>query len=408
MKRQFFGAALILLLAGFTAPAMARDSGPHVSKAVAVPLEAALKLAEAKDFTTALSKVREAQTVPDRTPFDDFKINEVLGFVAINLNDHATAREAFEAMADSPAVEIADKKDALHNAILLANENKEYDRVVKYAGMAQQAGPLDDIEIGALSQTYFYQGNYSLAQSTVQKAINNANAAGQIPGQGLLDVLLTSQVKQKDQTGAAQTLELLAQDYGKADDWGELLDLSLGTKGMQDLDVLNIYRLRLVANATMSAEDYLVMSGIAEHLGYPVEALEALEHGQSKGISSGAKTAAQLATLRPKAAQDRRTIASFDTLAQARKTGDYDLKLAQTYFGYGRYGDAEAAARRALAKGGVPAAQVQTVLGMALAMEGKNADASQALAQAGGTPAMDKVVHLWSLYVGRKYSAAAQ
>ncbi len=413
MKTQFVRALLVVCFAAggpllaTSLPAMAAEAAKEqpVSKAVGLPLSDALKLAQAKDFTTALIKVKEAQAVPDRTPYDDFKINQVLGFVAINLNDHATATTAFEAMAESPAMPEADAKDTLHNAMLLANESKHYQKVVQYSQMAEKAGGMDDKEQGALAQSYYFMGNYAQSLAVAQKSVAQANAAGQMPDRGVLDVIVTAQVKQKDQAGALQTLEVLAQDYGAAEDWGQVIELALGTKGGRDLDWLNLYRLRLATNATIPADDYALMAGIASHLGYPGEATAILERGQANGAG---KIGAALAAARGKEAEDKRSLPSFDAQARKHPTGDFDVKLAETYYGYGRYAEAEEAARRSITKGGTKDAQeAPMVLGMALAMQGKNAEAAQTFSQVKGTPAIEKTAHLWSLYAGRKYGGAA-
>jgi len=67
------------------------------------------------------------------------------------------------------------------------------------------------------------------------------------------------------------------------------------------------------------------------------------------------------------------------------------------------------AARRGLGKGGAKADanEANLLIGMALAMQGNNADAQAALNNVKGTPATMKTAHLWSLYAGRKYATAA-
>jgi len=48
------------------------------------------------------------------------------------------------------------------------------------------------------------------------------------------------------------------------------------------------------------------------------------------------------------------------------------------------------------------------LIGMALAMQGNNADALTAFNNVkGASPAMMKAAHLWSVYAGRKYTPAA-
>ena len=88
------------------------------------------------DFAGALVLIKQAQALPDQTPFDTYKINEFLGNAAIKLNDHVTAEAAFSTMADSPAladVTPEEKANALRIAALLATEQKHYANGIKYA-----------------------------------------------------------------------------------------------------------------------------------------------------------------------------------------------------------------------------------------------------------------------------------
>ena len=85
MKKYFFTAALAMTLLGTAAQAQMvgrkvdedsqkSDSKPakgHVTPAVGVALNAAQKALQAKDAATAMTEIKAAQAVPDRTPFDD-------------------------------------------------------------------------------------------------------------------------------------------------------------------------------------------------------------------------------------------------------------------------------------------------------------------------------------------------
>jgi hypothetical protein len=97
--------------------------------------------------------------------------------------------------------------------------------------------------------------------------------------------------------------------------------------------------------------DYGIIAALALSNGYPVEAQADLEAGQAAGKLNG-KAAAQLPAVRARAAKDRASIASFDSMATKSPNGELDVKLAEAYYGYGRYEDAVAAARRGLSKGG--------------------------------------------------------
>jgi len=188
--------------------------------------------------------------------------------------------------------------------------------------------------------------------------------------------------------------------YDDADEWGQLIDFSLGTKGIKDFEALHIYRLLAVAKAKAGPDDFKVASALALSIGYPVEAEAIL---QNAGMPVGAD-------VRGRAASDRKTIDSFAGIAAKSPTGELDQKLAETFYGYGRYAEAEAAARRALQKGGAKtnANEANMVLGQSLLLEGKTADAVAAFnAVSNPSPGTAKAQHLWLLYANRKYGAAA-
>jgi tetratricopeptide (TPR) repeat protein len=413
LLRVAFGACLIAAAAFSAGSVSAADqkaaSSDKVSAAVGKPLVAAQTAMKANDLTTALAHVHEAQAVPDRTPFDDFTINEFLANIAIGMKDYKTAATAYEAMADSPALPEDKKSNVLTNAVLLAANESDWQRVIKYGEGLQALGPLDPKVSSPLSVAYYNTGNAAKATALAQSQASAATAAGKAPDQAALDIVVRGQLKQNDYAGAAKTLETLVANYGDANDWGELIDMGFMTKGLHDLDALHLYRLRIVTGATTPADDYAIMAQVASQLNYPVEAVSMIEHGMSKGVvKSGDKASGLLGGLRPKAEKDKGSVAEFDKLAQAHKTGDYDLKLAETYYGYGRYADSEAAAQRAITKGGnKDPNDAQMVLGESLAMQGKNAEAAAAFAKVSGNATTEKSAHLWTLYTQRKSTTAA-
>ena len=422
MKTRFVGAALAVCLLGSASALMtlgtvspayaaAKPSGPQVSPAVGKLLNGAQKLMEAKDFAGALVLIKQAQALPDQTAVDSYEINNFLGMTSFSLNDHAGADAAFEAMADSPAMPDEDKATTLHNAALLASEAKHYDKAIKYAqAILAMGGPPDPAVLAVLSEAYYHNNDYPNAEATAQKAIA-ATAAGVAPNRGALEIALASQLKQKKEADAFNTLETIVTFYDEPDEWAQLIDVSLGTKGIKDLDALNMYRLLIAAKAIGSPDDIGVMAALALQNGYPAEAQRALEAGIAAGkLSNSGKTGAQLAEARTRAAKDRATLASFEAAAVKSPNGELDVKLAETYFGYGRYADAVTAARRGLGKGGAKtdANEANMVLGMALAIQGNNADALAAFNNIkNGSPAAMKAQHLWILYTGRKYATAA-
>ena len=409
--RPFFArlglaAAFAVSVALISSPSVAADK---ISASVGKPLQEADKALKANDVATALAKVQEAQAVANRTPFDDFTINQFAGNVALKQNDLKTAEKYFLAAAAYPDMSPADKKNIYTVTVEVATNVQDWPTIMQYGGMLQAMGPLDPNIVEPLAVAYYNSGDHAKALQIAQAQIDADKAAGKQPSQPLMQIVMSSQAGQKDTAGAMATLEGLAQNYGSPDDWGRLIDTAFNSRGLTDLQALNLYRLRVATNATTSVEDYAIMATITSKAGYPGETVAFLEHGMAQGkVSAGDKAGAQLASARAKASADKASLAAFDAQARARKTGEYDVKVAETYFGYGRYPEAEEAAQRAMTKGGMKdPAEAEMVLGMALAREGKNADAAAAFSKVAGNANDQKIAHLWTLYAQRKYTAAA-
>ncbi len=411
MNKSFVRAAVAACLMSSAvafSPAFAA-SGPSVSPAVGKALEPAQKLLQANDYASAMTLIKQAQALPDQTPYDTFEINTFLASAALGLKDYDTADTAYEAMADSPAMPDTEKASTLHNATLLAAQYKHYDKAIKYAtAYIALGGPPDPVVFAALAQSYYFANDFANAEATAQKSID-ATPAGQPPNRGALEIIFGSQVKAKKQDEALLTLEKMITYYNDPDDWGQLIGTALGVKGIKDFEALDIYRLRLPTHATTDGDDYAVWGGLALANNLPVEADTIFQAGLSAGkLSAGGKVGAQIANARSRAVTDRKTIASFDATARKSPSGELDAKLADTYFGYGRYDDAVDAARRALQKGGPKAdpAQLNMVIGMSLAIKGDAAGAMAALnAIKSPSVGMAKAIHLWTLFINSKSAA---
>src|SRR5437868_5113329 len=202
LLRAVFGACLVAAAALSAGSASAADqkasSSEKVSAAVGKPLVAAQTAMKANDLTTALAHVHEAQAVPDRTPFDDFTINEFLANIAVGMKDYKTAATAYEAMADSPALPEEKKANVLTNATLLAANESDWQRVIKYGEALQAMGPLDPKVASPMSVAYYNTGNAAKATALAQSQASAATAAGRAPDQAALDIVVRGQLKQND------------------------------------------------------------------------------------------------------------------------------------------------------------------------------------------------------------------
>ena len=380
-----------------TSPA-ALAAGPTVGKAVGAQLQTAQKAMQAGDWQGALAATKAAQAVPDQNDYETYEINKFLSIEYINLKDMPNATVAAEAAADSPGLQDEDKKDIYHNALLLAVQAQQYQKAITYGQNLEKLGPLDDTLNAMMAVAYYNLKDTANAQKYAQQSIDASKAAGKQPNQNALEIMMSSQAKTNQ--GAAQaTLEQIAVNYNNPTDWGQLIDLALSTKGIRSADAIFLFRLRVLTGAMKNPEDYTLTGSIAEQLGYPTEAVNAYQAGINAGKITSAQAGATFAKARTESAQDQRALSGIAAAAEKSKTGEQDVKLAEDYWGYGRYADVETAARRAIAKGGLKNPQEgQMMLGTALVAQGKYDEAQTTLAGVTSPPALAKAAHLWSLY----------
>src|SRR2546428_10381575 len=93
-------------IALFAASALAQDpgaGGQTVRPEIGKPIQAAIELLKSKKGKEALAKVREAQTVGDRTPYENYLVERVLGQAAAAAGEPSIAARALENVASSPA-----------------------------------------------------------------------------------------------------------------------------------------------------------------------------------------------------------------------------------------------------------------------------------------------------------------
>jgi len=250
-----------------------------------------------------------------------------------------------------------------------------------------------------MAVAYYFLKDNANAQKYAQLSIDGAKAAGAAPDENMMKIVMNGALEQKDNAGVQTSLENLAMQYNQADSWGKLADLTLTTKGIRDLDELYLLRFKLLIPDSMNGQDYLGLASIANLLGYATEAYNVLQKGIAAGKITTAQAGPTYAQAKNGAAQDERALGSIAASAEKSKTGEQDVKLAEDYWGYGRFADAEAAARRGIGKGGIKdPSEGQMILGMSLVAQGKYDDAVQALSQVhGGAPRVADA-HLWTIY----------
>ncbi|HUO98775.1 MAG TPA: hypothetical protein VMU01_08910 [Rhizomicrobium sp.] len=410
MTKSLLRAAFVVCLplcamgiAAVTTPAFAADQ-PKMSKGALKPIQECKKANEAKDWTTAVAKCKEALQVADRTDYDNYLINRLLGVAYFSLKDHADAKAAFEAVVLNPATPIDDRKYIESPAMQLAVEENDNAGVLQMAPIALQDNPTEPDVLSSIAIAYYSTNDYPNAAAYAQKAIDAALSQGKLAQYGTYQVLTFAYDKLKKLPDEIKAFELMARDYGRPDDWKYLFDFSLdqlpaGSKAQREIAALDIYRLRMLTNAGWTAQNYAEMADVAQAQRAWGDARAALQNGIDKGALPQAKVAATLNTVLANAKKDEQALPQAEKLAN---NGKEAVSVAEGYYGYGRYADAARAAQKAAGLGGPTLAEAELVLAMAQVRQGDQAAAEKTLASVQGDPALVRAAYLWKLYVDRK------
>ena len=384
-------------------PSPTHGPGPHLRPEIETPLQAALKLQEAKDYAGAMAKIREADAIGGKTPEEEYVLSQFMGKVALLLNDHAGATVAFNRAVASNAIPAADKANVIYVAMALNAEQRNFAQAVADGEMLMALGPLDERASVVLAQTYYNKGDYAnalkIAQAALAKGVTDpANKPL------LLEVQTKGQAQMGNQSGAAASLEQQCAEMCDGKTWGQLVSIAMSKMhGISNHQALNLFRLQLMAGG-MGAEDYLTMATIDLSQGLPAEAQSTLEKGIAAGaISRGGRAAGLLSQANTQAAADARALPAFEREAAAKANGEEDVKLGESYYSHGQLAQAEAALRRGLGKSGVrDPADAHVMLGIVLLAEGKKDDALASFNNAASSASQAPIAHLWTLYANRK------
>src|SRR5438105_5740934 len=128
---------LFCWIALFAARAIAQEPGAGAAQTVrpevGKPIQAAIELMKTKQGKEALAKVREAQAVGDRTPYENYLVERVLGQAAATAGDASPAARAFENVATSPGTPAGERLQ------FLAAAGSQYYLVKDYAKTTELA-----------------------------------------------------------------------------------------------------------------------------------------------------------------------------------------------------------------------------------------------------------------------------
>lgn len=396
--------ASLWLGASVSGVAAADQSGPTVSKALAKPLKAAQDGMPARNWDAVLSNLKEAQTTAgEKSAYDNFVINQMLGFVYVQKQDYASAAPALEAAAQSQYATPEQQKGWLRAVMGSYFAQRNYSKTVEVGEQAVKHGVTDTETYTTIADSQSKLGDWKGAAATIQQVVEHQAK----PDKKLLEFQWNCYVKLNDSADAGRVIEKLVAFYPEPDYWLNAL-APLSRMDIKDAHLqLNVYRLMNDVGVLKRPSDYAEMAELALDQGYPGETQAILEKAFAQRIFTEQRDKDRyqhlLDGVKQRVTADLAQLGSSEKDAAVAPTGDAYLRLGAAYLSYGQNDKALAAITKSIDKGNLKSAdEARLLLGIAK-LRAKNAPEAERdfdKVSMSSNTAYARLGRLWALHAG--------
>ncbi len=408
MRLCFIGLCSIALVA---ASALAQEPGAGAAQTVrpeiGKPIQAAIELIKSKKGKEALAKVREAQAVGDRTPYENYLVERVLGQAAAIAGDPSTAARAFENVATSPGSPAGERLQFLAAAASQYYLVKSYAKTADLAARYFKDGGTEKSMRTIYVQALYLGNDFAGAAKELTKDLEAEEQNGRAPTEEQLQLLANSCTQIKDAACYGKAMEMLVAHYPKRDYWLSVIYGIATRPGFSERLALDVARIKLETGTMRSADEYLDAAQLALQDGFPSEAVRIIDKGYASGVLGTGPEAARHKRLKDMAAknlaEDKKALARDDSQSVAGKDG---RALFNEGFNYVLLGKPEQGL--ALMEKGIRDAKAfrrlehaKLQLGYAHHVAGQNQKAIQVLKTVQGSDGAAALARLWVIRLGR-------
>src|SRR6266403_5232629 len=403
--RVLVGGAAIIAAAGLVAatPAFAAEGKQTNSAKLGKPLKEAHDDLNAKKYADAIAKLREAEGIAGKTPYDQHLINDMLGFAYARIQNYAEAAKAWEAELDDGFMAQSEIPTRVRQLAEANYQIKNYDKAIEFGNRAIKGGFADEELKTLVGQAYYLKGDWKNALRFEEGLVDEKIKNGQTPKSESLQLVLSACVKLNDSASETRALEKIVTYYPKPDYWYQLLFTMRQQTSGNDANTLQTYRLMSEVDVLKSPEDYTEMAQLALEAGSPGEAQHILEKGIAKGVFTDPRAKAKnqrlLESAKKAAATDQANLPKIEKDADAAPNGAKNVGVGLAYLGYGQYDKAVDEISKGLAKGGLRnESEARLLLGIAQLKAGHKEDATKSFHAVKGDPSLERLANLWSLH----------
>ena len=370
---------------------------PEIGK----PLQEAKKALDAKKYGEAITHLKEADAVGNKTPYEESLLEQLRLIAGIGAEEPAIAAKAYEALQAGGTLPPENKIKFAQAIAGSYFKSKDYSQAVNWINKYFQAGGTDLSMRSLLAQTYYVNNDLANTTKASNEAIDAYEKAGQQAPETLYQLVTSAATKANDKKAYAVALERLTAAYPKPEYWADLVHQIAVKPGFPDARLgLDIFRLKAATGGLLNANDYMEYAEIAIQAGFPAEAKAVVEKGyESKQLGTGAE-AERHGRLRNMAKQkvdeDQPTLAAGEAEAAKKPDGNGLVSTGMDYYGYGQYDKAISLIQAGIAKGGLKYPDdAKLHLGIVQLAAGKKADGVATLKSIKGGDADNDLARLW-------------
>jgi tetratricopeptide (TPR) repeat protein len=382
-----------------------------VSAKVGKPLQEALTAGQAKQWDKALAALKDAEAVSGKTPFEEFKINEIYSWVYIQQKRYADAAVVSEKQLSSGFLSAAETDQYIKQITQMYLQTKNYPKAMEYLQRYLKAHPGDVDMNFVLGQLQAQSGQLKPALETFGGLASASEKAGQRPKEDWLTAMygISYQLAGKPNPldkGTLNIVEKLLRYYPNEAYWSAML-AGLKSERVSDAYSFQLGRLQLAVGTLKDADGYTSLAQFASNAGYPGEGLAVMDAGYAKNIlgtpADKARTDRIKESISKLADADKAALPGLDKKARAAATGQDDVVLGETYMGYGRYPEAIEALERGIKKAGLKKPdQAQIALGLAYLRSGQAEKSKAEFKKVAADSELARIAALWVLHANSK------
>jgi len=362
---------------------------PADNKPLADAFTAALTDAKAGRYPEAIAKAKQADAMPGKPAGMALQLHQLIYAWAVQGKDYNAALDQLDKMI---AANEGNKAENIKNALAISFTAKNAAKQKQYADM--MGSNMDNGTRLFIAGQMAQAGQYKEALAYAQPALE---------GNATEDALKFKQnlyFKMNDVNGRRAALEQLVASYPKPEYWHDLLQLTRNTKGLNDEQSMDIYRLRMGVGDLKTEADYQEMAQQALIAGYPAEAKAVIDKGiATKAVQSGER----VTRLVNKIESDRVAAEAAAKALESKAASDPNasIKLGLFYWSTGKGKEAEDAIRKGMSGKPADPDGAKVALGHALMAQGKKPEAIAAFDSVARNSKEAPIVRLWSIYARR-------